>query len=411
MNEPSVFSTPEKTLPGLSRHYKADGRVVYHRDFHNAYGALQQRSSYRGILARDNYELRPFVLTRSFFLGSQKFGSYWTGDNYAVDEEVYGSMKMILSNSVAGAIFGGSDVPGFIGQPSDELYIRMYQMGSWEPFFRAHCDINNQNREPWIQSERVQEAIRASINTRYDFIHYFYTTHQQATQTGEPIMRTMWNEFPDDETMFRMSTQFMLGDHLLVAPKIDTPSSDQDSRQVQQVTFNLPRSADWYNYNTGQRDYMLGVDRTVELSDLEQAIFVKGGAIIPKLQHEGCLALTQCIDEPISVEVYQNMYGQASGSLYLDDGVSLDYQNGAYESFNFSFNGNHLTAVNANDSTYSSNKVVNNVDIYGYGLGPLAVTQAGQDVEWSFQDYMGILNITLPGVPVSELDIQVVMRC
>lgn len=40
MNEPSVFSTPEKTLPGLSRHYKADGRVIFHRDFHNAYGAL-----------------------------------------------------------------------------------------------------------------------------------------------------------------------------------------------------------------------------------------------------------------------------------------------------------------------------------------------------------------------------------
>lgn len=66
------------------------------------------------------------MLTRSFFLGSQKFGAYWTGDNYVVDEEVYGSMKMILQNSVAGAIFGGSDVPGFIGEPSDEMYIRMY---------------------------------------------------------------------------------------------------------------------------------------------------------------------------------------------------------------------------------------------------------------------------------------------
>ena len=115
MNEPSVFSEASKTIPALARHYKADGTVVFHRDFHNAYGALQQRSSFRGILARDDYTLRPFVLTRSFFLGSHKFGAYWTGDNYAVDSEVYGSMKMILQNSVAGAIFGGSDVPGFIG--------------------------------------------------------------------------------------------------------------------------------------------------------------------------------------------------------------------------------------------------------------------------------------------------------
>lgn len=83
---------------------------------------------------------------------------------------------MLLSNSLAGAIHGGPDVPGFIGVPSDELYIRMYQMAQWMPFFRAHCDINNQDREPWIQSDRVQEAIRAAILERYDFAHYLYTT-------------------------------------------------------------------------------------------------------------------------------------------------------------------------------------------------------------------------------------------
>jgi len=90
-------------------------------------------------------------------------------------------MKMLLSNSLVGAMNGGSDVPGFIGDPSDELYIRFYQMGSWEPFFRAHCDINSQNREPWIQSDRVQAAIRDSINRRYDYMHYLYTTFYKAT--------------------------------------------------------------------------------------------------------------------------------------------------------------------------------------------------------------------------------------
>ena len=70
MNEPSVFSEETKTLPNLARHYKADGTLVYHRDFHNGYGAFQQRSSYYGILKRDNNTRRPFVLTRSFFVGS-----------------------------------------------------------------------------------------------------------------------------------------------------------------------------------------------------------------------------------------------------------------------------------------------------------------------------------------------------
>jgi alpha-glucosidase (family GH31 glycosyl hydrolase) len=77
MNEPSVFGTESRTLPLDSLHYKvtdansADGGYhVEHRDIHNLYGALQQRTSYEGLLQRDNFQLRPFVLSRSFFMGS-----------------------------------------------------------------------------------------------------------------------------------------------------------------------------------------------------------------------------------------------------------------------------------------------------------------------------------------------------
>ena len=118
MNEPSVFSEVTKTFPTNAKHVRASGEQVEHRDFHNAYGATQQMASYKGLKARDNETLRPFVLTRSFFLGSQKWGAYWTGDNYTVDAEVWGAVKMILQNGISGSIFGGADIPGFIGEPS-----------------------------------------------------------------------------------------------------------------------------------------------------------------------------------------------------------------------------------------------------------------------------------------------------
>jgi len=92
MNEPSVFSTNSKTLPLETLHKKASGAVYEHRDVHNAYGALQQRSSFKGMLERDNNTLRPFVLTRSFFMGSQKFSAFWTGDNNSIQAEVGGSV-------------------------------------------------------------------------------------------------------------------------------------------------------------------------------------------------------------------------------------------------------------------------------------------------------------------------------
>jgi mannosyl-oligosaccharide alpha-1,3-glucosidase len=150
MNEPSVFDTDSKTMPLEQMHCKADGSCYQHRDVHNAYGALHSRSSFRGLLERDNNTLRPFVLTRSWHMGSQKFGAYWTGDNNAENSEVQGSMIMIIQNSIAGVHFGGADIPGFAGEPTDDLYVQFYQMGIYYPFMRAHSTLENQNREPWL---------------------------------------------------------------------------------------------------------------------------------------------------------------------------------------------------------------------------------------------------------------------
>ena len=126
MNEPSVFSEDSKTIPTTAKHIRANGEQVEHREFHNAYGATQQRQSYRGLIDRDDGALRPFVLTRSYFLGSQKFGAYWTGDNYTEDQEVFGAVRMIMQNGLGGNVFGGADIPGFIGEPSQEMWVRMY---------------------------------------------------------------------------------------------------------------------------------------------------------------------------------------------------------------------------------------------------------------------------------------------
>jgi len=69
MNEPSLFKMKDKAMSKNSVHKLGDGKTVLHRDVHNAYGLLMQRATYTGLLERDNYNQRPFVLTRSTFLG------------------------------------------------------------------------------------------------------------------------------------------------------------------------------------------------------------------------------------------------------------------------------------------------------------------------------------------------------
>ena len=193
------------------------------------------------------------MLTRSFFLGSQKFGTYWTGDNRAIYEEVQGSLTMIMQLGNAGHPFGGADVPGFYGNPTDDLFVMFYQAGAWYPFFRAHSQSVDtpfppKDREPWMQTSRVREAIRNAINQRYDLIHYLYSTFETATRTAEPVMRPMMSEFPDEPRFWTVASQFMFGASLLVAPKVTKPEGVYEHMHLQQVRYALPQNQIWFNY-------------------------------------------------------------------------------------------------------------------------------------------------------------------
>ena len=79
---------------------------------------------------RSNNQLRPFVLSRSFFAGSQRFGAVWTGDNIADWTHLQISVPMLLSLSVSGIPLSGADVGGFFNNPDGELLSRWYQVGA-----------------------------------------------------------------------------------------------------------------------------------------------------------------------------------------------------------------------------------------------------------------------------------------
>jgi len=147
MNEPSVFADgsleeiAQRGMPVHNIHIDVNGNQFEHMYVHNAYGALQQNSTYMGLYNRDGGQNRPFMLTRSFFLGSQRYSGMWTGDSQTNYENVEMSVNMLLSLGVSGIIFGGCDISGFYGEPSDDLFIQFYQLGVFYPFMRAHNNI------------------------------------------------------------------------------------------------------------------------------------------------------------------------------------------------------------------------------------------------------------------------------
>ena len=61
-----------------------------HRDVHNIYGMLVQQASVEGQVMRSGGRERPFVLSRAFFAGTQRFGKVW---GWLVDGAVFDSVQ------------------------------------------------------------------------------------------------------------------------------------------------------------------------------------------------------------------------------------------------------------------------------------------------------------------------------
>ncbi|PIO73497.1 glycosyl hydrolase, family 31 [Teladorsagia circumcincta] len=192
-----------------------------HREVHNVYGFYQHEATYAGQLARTDSERRPFVLTRSFFAGSQRTAAVWTGDNRADWAHLKATIPMLLSLSSAGLAHIGADVGGFFGNPDEELLVRWYQAGAFQPFFRAHAHLDSNRREPWLFNQTTTDAIREAIKRRYQMLPYWYTLFYEHTLTGKPPMRPFWMEFSDDEAAYDEDRQWMVGNALLVKPIVE----------------------------------------------------------------------------------------------------------------------------------------------------------------------------------------------
>uniref|UniRef100_A0A8C2GTI5 Glucosidase, alpha; neutral C n=1 Tax=Cyprinus carpio TaxID=7962 RepID=A0A8C2GTI5_CYPCA len=304
MNEPSVFNGPEQTMPKDAVHHGG----WEHRELHNLYGFYQHMATFEGLLTRSGGTERPFILSRSFFAGSQRLGAIWTGDNVATWEYLKISIPMLLSLT---------DVGGFVQDPDPELLVRWYQAGALQPFFRGHSAKMTKRREPWLFGDDVTSAIRSAVQDRYRLLPYWYTLFHQAHTSALPPIRPLWVEFPSDTSMFAVENQYMIGGALLVCPVTDPG--------VTEVKVLLPGSDElWYDTNMAAvHNGARTLDLPVTLNTVP--VFQRGGTVVPR--RAGCGSSTADLQQhPITLTVALDSKGNADGFLYLDDGHSFSYR-------------------------------------------------------------------------------------
>ncbi|XP_071696855.1 probable glucan 1,3-alpha-glucosidase [Rutidosis leptorrhynchoides] len=332
MNEPSVFNGPEVTMPRDALHY---GNVE-HRELHNAYGYYFHMATSDGLLKREGGKDRPFVLSRAFFPGTQRYGTVWTGDNTAEWEQLRVSIPMILTLGLTGITFAGADVGGFFGNPDTELLVRWYQVAAYLPFFRGHAHHDTKRREPWLFGERNTELMRDAIRVRYTLLPYFYTLFREANITGVPVARPLWMEFPNDEATFNNDEAFMVGNGLLVQGVYTERAKD--------VTVYLPKDETWYDLKTGTA-YKGGKKQKMEVTDADIPVFQRSGTIIPR-KDRFRRSTVQMENDPYTLVITVDSSGTAEGEIYIDDGKSYDFKQGGYIHRRFIFSNGKLTSVN-----------------------------------------------------------------
>jgi alpha-glucosidase len=344
MNEPSVFSSPTKTMP-LDVIHRIDepgfmNRSATHAEIHNVYGMENSRATFEG-LQHLKPDLRPFVLTRASYAGGQRYAATWTGDNSSTWNHLRLTTPMLENLGLSGFVLSGADVGGFAGTPQPDLLTKWIEIASFQPIDRDHTEKGSGDQEPWVGGVEPESIRRRFIEERYRLMPYLYTVAEEAARTGIPIERPLFLEFPDAASDHHpidvdpeAAGEFLLGPDLLIGAP---PYPDKLDNYV--VEFP---SAKWYDYWTGQPVSKPAPradrDPNAPLSPTDQVplttwihpelatlpVFVRGGAILP------IAPLTQSTNEipqgPLTLRVYSG--DACAGHLYLDDGKTYAYKTG-----------------------------------------------------------------------------------
>jgi len=307
LNEPSPILPHGAELPGDLRH-AGGGEIApgTHAQYHNVYGLLMSKATYEAMReARPSR--RPFVLTRSSYLGGQRYAATWTGDNAATWKHLHWSVPMVLNLGLSGQPNSGPDIGGFAGTPTPELFARWIGLGALLPFCRTHNSLHG-DQEPWSFGAEVEEISKVALARRYRLLPYLYTLFQEAATTGLPVARPLFFADPADPALRGEDHAFLLGRDLMVQPALTEDGAHQ---------FPMPKG-NWRPFT------LAGEEPSIELA--HPVLRLRPGAILPV--GSGGQSADEACDGPITLLVSLDEHGQAEGHLYEDDGDGFGHREG-----------------------------------------------------------------------------------
>jgi oligosaccharide 4-alpha-D-glucosyltransferase len=319
LGEPEVFPSKVLTAGG-----KAD-------EVHNIYGHHWAKLIQDGY-KNDFPEVRPFILMRAGYSGSQRFGMIpWSGDVSRSWGGLQSQPEIALQMGMQGMGYMHSDLGGFAGDYFDnELYVRWLQYGVFQPLFRPHAQEEVAS-EPVYKDIVTKAKVKKQIELRYQMLPYNYTLAFENNQKGIPLMRPLFFEEPTNEKLATVSESYFWGNDFLVTPI--TKSG------LKEIGVYFPKNNNWFDFYSDKK-HQSGTSSLIPVEEDHIPVFVRGGSFIPMIK------TIQNTSKYSSSEFdlhyyYDEKTIQSSGKLYNDNGLTPNaFEKAEYEMLNFDANCN-----------------------------------------------------------------------
>ena len=318
---------------------------------------------------------RVFILTRSGFLGQQRYGvNVWSGDVASTWESFRNQIPAGLNFSLCGIPHWNSDIGGFFAGHYNkswnddsasknplyqELYVRWLQFGTFNPMMRSHgTDVYREIYKFGKKGEPVYDAIEKMIGLRYSLLPYIYSTSWEVSNRQSSFMRALMMDFVDDRKVWDINDEYMFGKSILVAPIAHAQYTPEavvkvseeegwnrdgakktktdvavDFMETKSTNIYLPAGTLWYDFWTNEK-HEGGKEITKETTLDVIPLYVKAGSIIPvgpQVQYA-----TEKPWDHLELKVYAGANGNFI--LYEDEFDNYNYEKGAYTEIPISWN-------------------------------------------------------------------------
>ncbi len=245
-----------------------------------------------------------------------RYTLHFTGDTAATWPMLAFEARFTAAEGSIGLPYVTHDIGSYYAAHlPDDLYARWVQLGAFQPVLRLHSD--NGDRLPWQYGPAAEHSAETFLRMREALVPYTYATARQAHDSGLPMARALYLEWPGQAPAYTASTEYLYGDSLLVAP-VTTAGTNVTST----VWIPPGRWVDWF---TG-RSYTGARTVRVTSSLATLPLFVREGGIVSEA--DGAAATNA--GHPLDRVLVTVAPGSGRASLYEDAGDGQGYLHGGY---------------------------------------------------------------------------------